>query len=64
MKLSLIQVSGEDRIRIEGLQNSGSLVQNVEGMKRDRYGDHMPCSRDAVLALKSAYGKTETIETD
>jgi len=63
MKLSLIQVNGEDRIRIEELKNSGSLVLKVEGMKRDRYGDHMPCSRDAVLALKSAYGNTETIET-
>lgn len=64
MKLSLIHVGGEDRIRIEELPKGKTLSLQVEGMKRDAYGTHIPCNKDAVAALRKVYGNIATIDTE
>lgn len=56
MKLSLVSVQGEDRIRIEGEGNFYPSIAKVEGIRKDGWGIHMPCSREAVMALKNAVG--------
>jgi hypothetical protein len=44
MKLSLVSVQDEDRIRIEGEGNFCPAVAKVEGIRNKGWGIHMPCS--------------------